>query len=221
MAIGEDTMSTGMLILTVVAVLVFFGVAQRVLDRMRLTDRQALLVVAAMFVGTLLPNVELGRVSVNLGGAVIPLGVCAYLLLSSGDGKEIGRALLGTALTAAAVYALSVFLPDEPEQMWIDPNLLYGISGGVVAYVLGRSRRGAFICGVGGVLLADVINALVLWSRGVDQRLTLGGAGLVDSVVISGILAVLLAEAVGELLERLQRGKKPAHQPTSGKEGAR
>lgn len=214
-------MSTGMLILTVVAVLVFFGVAQRVLDRMRLTDRQALLVVAAMFVGTLLPNVELGRVSVNLGGAVIPLGVCAYLLLSSGDGKEIGRALLGTALTAAAVYALSVFLPDEPEQMWIDPNLLYGISGGIVAYVLGRSRRGAFICGVGGVLLADVVNALVLWSRGVDQRLTLGGAGLVDSVVISGILAVLLAEAVGELLERLQRGKKPAHQPTSGKEGAR
>lgn len=214
-------MSIGMLILTVVAVLVFFGVAQRVLDRMRLTDRQALLVVAAMFVGTLLPNVELGRVSVNLGGAVIPLGVCAYLLLSSGDGKEIGRALLGTALTAAAVYALSVFLPDEPEQMWIDPNLLYGISGGIVAYVLGRSRRGAFICGVGGVLLADVINALVLWSRGVDQRLTLGGAGLVDSVVISGILAVLLAEAVGELLERLQRGKKPAHQPTSGKEGAR
>lgn len=214
-------MSIGMLILTVVAVLVFFGVAQRVLDRMRLTDRQALLVVAAMFVGTLLPNVELGPVSVNLGGAVIPLGVCAYLLLSSGDGKEIGRALLGTALTAAAVYALSVFLPDEPEQMWIDPNLLYGISGGVVAYVLGRSRRGAFICGVGGVLLADVVNALVLWSRGVDQRLTLGGAGLVDSVVISGILAVLLAEAVGELLERLQRGKKPAHQPTSGKEGAR
>ena len=46
-------MSTGMLVLTVVAVLVFFGVAQRVLDRMRLTDRQALLLVAAMFVGTL------------------------------------------------------------------------------------------------------------------------------------------------------------------------
>ena len=55
-------MSTGMLVLTVVAVLVFFGVAQRVLDRMRLTDRQALLLVAAMFVGPPLPNVELGQV---------------------------------------------------------------------------------------------------------------------------------------------------------------
>ena len=68
-------MSTGMLVLTVVAVLVFFGVAQRVLDRMRLTDRQALLLVAAMFVGTLLPNVgtgpgiaELGRRGDSAGG---------------------------------------------------------------------------------------------------------------------------------------------------------
>ena len=205
-------MSTGMLMLTVVAVLVFFGVAQRVLDRMRLTDRQALLLVAAMFVGTLLPNVELGQVSLNLGGAVIPLGVCIYLLFTCGDGKEVGRTLVGTVLTAAAVYALSVFLPDEPEQMWIDPNLLYGVSGGLIAYVLGRSRRGAFICGV--------VNALVLWSQGIQQRLTLGGAGLVDSVVISGILAVLLAEAVGEILERIQRGKKPDPHPTTGKERA-
>ena len=72
----------------------------------------ALLLVAAMFVGTLLPNVELGQVSLNLGGAVIPLGVCIYLLFTCGDGKEVGRTLVGTVLTAAAVYALSVFLPE-------------------------------------------------------------------------------------------------------------
>lgn len=101
--------------------------------------------------------------------------------------------------------------------MWIDPNLLYGVSGGLIAYVLGRSRRGAFICGVVGVMLADVVNALVLWSQGIQQRLTLGGAGLVDSVVISGILAVLLAEAVGEILERIQRGKSRTHIPPPGR----
>ena len=81
-------MSAGMLILTLTAVLVFFGIAQRVLDRMRLTDRQALVLVAAMFVGTLLPNVTLGRVSVSLGGAVIPLGVCIYLLIGGGPGAD-------------------------------------------------------------------------------------------------------------------------------------
>ena len=203
-------MSAGMLILTLTAVLVFFGIAQRVLDRMRLTDRQALVLVAAMFVGTLLPNVTLGRVSVSLGGAVIPLGVCIYLLIGAERGLEVARALIGAVLTAAAVYALSIFLLDEPEQLWIEPTLLYGMSGGIIAYILGRSRRAAFISGVLGVMLADVANALVLWSRGVDQQLVLGGAGLADSVVISGMLAVLLAELVGEIVERIQRGKKPA-----------
>ena len=203
-------MSAGMLILTLTAVLVFFGIAQRVLDRMRLTDRQALVLVAAMFVGTLLPNVTLGRVSVSLGGAVIPLGVCIYLLIGAERGLEVARALIGAVLTAAAVYALSIFLPDEPEQLWIEPTLLYGMSGGIIAYILGRSRRAAFISGVLGVMLADVVNALVLWGRGVDQQLVLGGAGLTDSVVISGMLAVLLAELVGEIVERIQRGKKPA-----------
>lgn len=214
-------MSTGMLILTVVAVLVFFGVAQRVLDRMRLTDRQALVLVAAMFVGTLLPNLSFGRVSISLGGAVIPLGVCGYLLVRAGSGREVARALAGAVLTAAAIYALSVFLPDEPEEMWIEPNLLYGLSGGIIACLLGRSRRAAFICGVLGTLLADLAGAAVLWSRGVEQQLVLGGAGLVDTVVVSGILAVLLAELVGEIMERVQRGRKPDPQPAPGREGVR
>ena len=74
-------MSAGMVILTVVAVLIFFGILQRVLDRMYLTDRAALLLVALMFVGTLLPRINLGMVSISLGGAVIPLGVCIYLLI--------------------------------------------------------------------------------------------------------------------------------------------
>jgi len=34
----------------------------------------------------------------------------------------------------------------------------------------------------------------------------LGGAGAVDTVVIAGFLAVILAEVVGELRERIQGG---------------
>ncbi|MBE5802906.1 MAG: DUF1614 domain-containing protein [Clostridiales bacterium] len=201
-------MSVGMLVLTVVAVLIFFGVLQRVLDRLHLTDRMALLLVAAMFVGTLLPNVTLGKVSVSLGGAVIPLGICVYLLIKADTGRERVRSLIGAVLTGAAVYGLSVLLPDEPEQMFIDPNLVYGLAGGVIAWLLGRSRRGAFICGVVGVILADVITACVNWRNGVDQQLVLGGAGIADTVVISGVLAVLLAELIGEITERIVRKRK-------------
>ena len=201
-------MSIGMVVLTVVAVLIFFGVLQRVLDRMYLTDKMALLLVAAMFVGTLLPNVKLGMVELSIGGAVIPLGVCTYLFVKADESKERLRSAVGAVVTGAAVYALSVFLPDEPEEMFMDPNLLYGLVGGVVAWLLGRSRRGAFICGVVGVILADVTTAVVNWSQGLHQQLVLGGAGVADTVVISGVVAVLLAELVGELVERVVRRRK-------------
>ena len=205
-------MSIGTIVLTVVAVLIFFGALERVLDRMRLTDRAALLLIAAMFVGTLLPNIQLGRVSLGIGGAVIPLGVCVYLLIRANESKEVWRSLIGAVLTGAAVFGLSMLLPDEPEEMFMDPNLLYGLAGGAIAWLLGRSRRGAFICGVTGVILADVATAILNWNRGVDQQLVLGGAGIADTVVISGVLAVLLAELVGEIAERVARTRRPARE---------
>lgn len=201
-------MSVGMVVLSAVAVLIFFGVLQRVLDRMYLTDRMALFLVAAMFVGTLLPPLDLGFAAVNIGGALIPLGICMYLWIKADEAKERWRALIGSVLTAGAIFGLSVWLPDEPEAMWMDPNLIYGCAGGVIAWLLGRSRRAAFICGITGVVLADIVTAVLNWRQGIDQKLVLGGAGIADTVVISGVLAVLLAELVGEITERIVRRRQ-------------
>ena len=201
-------MSVGMIVLTALAVLIFFGVLQRVLDRMYLTDRQALAVAAAMFVGTLIPNISLGPVAFNIGGALIPLAICVFLFIKADTDLERWRTVLGSFLTAAAIFALSLLLPSEAEQLAVDPMWLYAICGGVLAWLLGRSRRGAFICGVLGVLLADTATAIVNWSRGIDQQLVLGGAGVADAVVVSGVLAVLLCELIGEIVERLARGRR-------------
>ena len=201
-------MSIGMVLLTVTAILVFFGAAQRVLDKMYLSDRSALVLIALMFFGTLLPNLTLGRVQISLGGAVIPLGICAYLLIRAGTAKERVRAIAGSVLTAGIIYALSALMPDEPEAIVIDPMYLYGLVGGLIAYMLGRSRRGAFICGALGVMLADTAVAVVNWNSGIDQPLILGGAGVFDAIVISAVLGVLLSELVGEIFERLTRGKE-------------
>ena len=204
-------MSIGMILLTVAAILVFFGAAQRVLDKLYLSDRAALVLIALMFFGTLIPSLTIGRVQVSIGGAVIPFGICLYLLIRAGTVKERTRAILGSLLTAAIIYALSSLMPDEPEAIIIDPMYLYGLTGGLIAYILGRSRRGAFICGVFGVLLADIAVAVVNWTNGIEQPLILGGAGIFDAMVISGLMGVILAELVGELLERVTRGtERPA-----------
>ena len=211
-------MAVGLILLSVVTALVLFGAAQRVLDRMQLSDRAALVIAALIFIGGFIPDIRAGQVAVNLGGAVVPLGVCVWLLAKTDTQKEVTRALFGSVLTAVAVYVLGRFLPEEPENMVLDPNYTYGIAGGIIAYVLGRSRRAAFICGVLGVVLADIAVAVVNWQNGIASTLRLGSAGMMDTVVISGLLAVLLAELMGELIERMSR---PAGQEQPSRETVR
>lgn len=215
-------MSIGMILLIVIALLIVFGVLQRVLDRMALTDRQALLIVALIFIGGWLPDLTLGPVSINIGGALIPLLVCIYLFFHAGTGKERGRCLFAAVLSAAAITAISWVFPADPTAMPFDPLLLYGAAGGVIAWLLGRSRRSAFIAGVLGVILADVAGGVSVLLRGIDQPISLGGAGAVDAIVISGITAVMLCELVGEAMERMKTGKADApHEDGAIEGGAR
>lgn len=200
-------MSAGMIMLVTITILVLLGLCRGVLDRMGLNDRQALIIAAALFIGGLIPDIPLGgEVYLNLGGAAIPLGVCIYLLVRAGGAKERLRALTGAAVTGIMVYWLGRLMPAEPEAMLFDPNYVYGLAGGLAAYLLGRSRRGAFVAGVLGVLGADIYQALELRASGINQALHLGGAGAFDVIIISGITGVLLAELMGEIIERAARG---------------
>ena len=51
-------------------------------------------------------------------------------------------------------------------------------------------------------------SAVEVWRSGVNQPLSLGGAGALDVVMTSALTAVLLAELVGELLARASRGRR-------------
>ncbi len=200
-------MPIGYILLIVVSLLIVFGVAQRVLDRMRLTDRQGLLFVAAIFIGGIIPDIQLGRVSFNIGGALVPFALCVYLFVKAGTAKERWRAIASSVFAAAAVFALGRLFPDEPQTMPFDINYLYGLAAGLIAYLFGRSRRSAFIGGVMGVLLGDIAQGIVNTYNGLTATpIRLGGAGALDVVVISGLAAVLLAEVIGEIRERLQGG---------------
>lgn len=201
-------MTTGLILLLIAGVLVLLGVGQRVLDKLRLTDRQALLWIALILAGGLIPEIPItSRFRFNIGGALIPLALSVYLWIKADSARERARSIAAAIGTGAIVYALGRFMPDEPENIQIDPALVNGLVAGVIGYLFGHSRRGAYIAGTVGVLLSTVANAIYVWSLGVDQPLVLGGAGAFDVVVISGLLAVLLSELLGEITERLERGR--------------
>jgi len=205
-------MTIGLILLLIAGLLLLFGAGQRVLDKLRLTDRQALLAIALIIGGGFVPDIQVTPLfAFNLGGALIPLLLCLYLWARAGSGVERARCLAATAATAAAVFALGRFLPADPARMPFEVNYVYGLAAGAIGWLFGRSRRGAFIAGTLGVMLSSVASAAMVWREGVAQKLALGGAGGFDVIVISGLLAVLLSELIGEAVERVQRGR---HRPT-------
>lgn len=203
-------LAIGLIILFVVAVLIYFGLLHRVLDRMRLNDRQALIIIGLMVVASFinLPLFQDGlQVSLNVGGALVPLIVAVYLLVTASETVEWVRALIATAVTTLVLVAVNRIMDfNPPQEVFIDPLWLFGIVAGISGYLAGRSRRSAFIAGTLGIVLLDVVHLVRAVIEGVPATVAVGGAGIFDATVLAGLIAVGLAEAVGEVRERLHGG---------------
>lgn len=210
-------MPVGVTLLLVLAVLIYFGLLQRVLDRMRLTDKAAIGFIGAMIVGTYLPNIPLGMgLSINVGGGIVPIALAVYLIVTADSDGEKLRAIIASLLTGLAVYAGGRLLPAEPETTYLDPIIVFSLLAGVIAYIFGRSRRGAFVAGVMGILISDIIYALGIAGRPIGTPI--GGAGIFDAAVIAGTIGVALCELVGEAREKLQGGTTKIEQRKEGEE---
>ncbi len=197
----------GLIVLLAVAALVYFGVAQRVLDRMGLTDKVALLFIGAMLVGTYLPDIPLwDNVAINIGGGIVPLVLVGYIIAKAEPHEKL-RAILAGVVTGAVIFGTMRIMPLEPTYAFLlDPTIAFGVLAGIIGYIAGRSRRSAFIAGILGIVLADIIARIDIFIRGVMGETVIGGAGIFDAVVLAGVLAVGLAEFFGEARERLHGG---------------
>src|SRR5690606_3016372 len=178
-------MSIGLLLLIGAGILILLGLAQQVLDRLYLNDKQALLVLGAMVVGSFI-EIPLYRgqppVSINLGGALIPLALSIYVLYRAGTAKETNGGILGALLAGALIYGVAKVYKFDINAGVIEPQYLWGIIAGVTAYIIGRSRRLAFIGATVGVILADVAHAVEGALRGARYGPTrIGGAGVLDT----------------------------------------
>lgn len=190
-------------IVTAIILLIMFGAGQRILDKLRLSDKWAIAILVAIIIGIIIPPIKISNMfSFSIGGFLIPFGLCVYLLIRAGWSMDLVRAFAGTIITAGVVLLLEIFLPSKtPEDILIDNTYLYGIVAGLVAYLLGRSRRNAFVCSVFGLTLASVAIFVYNLSVGVETKLALGVGGAFDSIILSILIAVGLAELIGKTAE--------------------
>lgn len=206
-------MTLGIVLLAAVVLLTFLGLTHRVFDRLHLSDAAALVFIGLLIAGSFV-NVTLVRrpidLSVNLGG-LVPIALAIYVLVKANSATETWRAILATIITTAALFATVRYLiPGFGHgRDVLDPLYIYGIEGGIIAYIAAsRSRRASFVAATLGTTLLQVVHLAELLIRRSPGTVAIGGAGAFDAIVIAGILAVLLAELVGESRERLGGGHK-------------
>lgn len=204
------TFSVGRWLLIGLSVLIFLGITERVFDRMHLTNKMALAMVAALVVGSFvnvpLFNGENLEVQVNLGGALVPVALALYVWFKAGTTKERVRSLAGALITAGVIFAMGRFLNLDEYALPIDVIYIYPIIAGLLGYAFGRSRKGAFISAVLGIFFFDLLHGVYLIATNTKGLVHFGGGGIFDTIILSGVLAVVLAEVIGETRERLQGG---------------
>ena len=200
----------GTIILILVAVLVFFGVLHRVLDRMRLSDRAALVIVIAMAAGTFLDiSIPGGAIPIrlNVGGALVPLAVIIWLIATADEASDKTRAIFSAIITGAVVWGLTKVMNPEEQFMRISPMLLFGIAAGIIAALSGRSRRRVCRRRRRESLLSDGFHWIRAGRDGPRVRF-LWRCGAFDATVIAGVVAGGRMEFVGEAREHMVKTPK-------------
>ncbi len=128
-------------------------------------------------------------IAVNVGGAVIPTLMSAYLLLRY---ALWGRAMIATAIVAVVIHALADPVPGLGIAV---PIFAPALITAIVAFLLSRefAPQLAYIAGSMGTLIgADLTNLDKIGGLGAPIA-SIGGAGTFDGIFLTGIIAMLLA----------------------------
>lgn len=135
-------------------------------------------------------------IAVNVGGCVVPTLLAAHqmMYLTSAGGRTQGLMLLVTAANIFVCYRVARPVPGVGIMM---PGLISPLISVGLTWLLGVPAEArapvAFVAGVTGPLIgADLLNLRRISGLSIGV-LSIGGAGTFDGIVLSGVLAALLA----------------------------
>jgi uncharacterized membrane protein len=172
---------------------------------------QAILISFGCLIGSLfnIPLTQIGgdyqlaSIAVNVGGCLIPFLVSLEVILEKRT--DIKRTLIGVAIIMVLTYILAQPVPGKGIVIaFYLPPLFAAICG----IFLAKNRRNAptvaYISGTMGTLLgADILhlitpNTISKLTSGCSSPplLSIGGAGVIDGIFLTGVMAVFLASLV-------------------------
>ncbi|AGB41536.1 putative membrane protein [Halobacteroides halobius DSM 5150] len=197
-------MPMGVIILVGLELFIYLFISEKAIKQIGLNKKELLFGLTAMLIGSFInfPISNTPEVEINVGGAVVPI-ILAVFILSKIKTAKLFKSFVAILITGLTIFFLTKLYQFEEGYTVIDSNYLFPIVAAIVAYLTGRSRKVAFVAGGLGFLVYDVLVLLQVINAGVPTNITIGGAGILDSIVISGSLAILLVELIGETKEDL------------------
>lgn len=191
-------MPIGSIGMTILVVMIAFGLAGRALARLRLPAPVALLWALAALIGSPFAVALRAPLIINVGGGLLPLLLALWLIATTDQPWERWRALSGAGVASAAVAALGRWFPvGQPTELnlfYMDASYLYTAIAALLGFLCGRTHRAAFVAGMLGVLLGDSLRVAL---AGEGALPAVGGGALLGVGVLTGALAVALTELVG------------------------
>ena len=136
-------------------------------------------------------------VTINLGGAVIPIAVSIYLLAT--HPSLIGYSIVGIFFSSLVVWLVAREVTGVGV---VTPAFVPPIAAAVISLLIYHGSEIAIIAYVSGTLGA-LIGADITSLRNITKLrapiVSIGGAGTFDGVFLTGIIAVLLVSIVAVL----------------------
>ncbi len=189
-------MTIGLVLLTVIAILIFFGLSDRFFKNLGIASWIGFLIALALIVGAVIPNITIGGFTMNLGGFIIPIIGMIVLAAFIGWNWDLARLAFAEISVAAVAVATRVLILPDNNGMVLAASLIVGFVGGTVAYLIGRSRISTLASVMGGVVLGDlIVNLIYVYGIG-GYSFSMGTRGVFDSIIIGCVFGILLLEAI-------------------------
>ena len=202
-------MTTGIVILGITAVLLFFGAAERYFDRLGMTSWLTFLIVLALIIGAVMPEVHVGALVMTVGGFGVPLVAFIILLAVAGKDGNMLRSLLALVVVAAVAVSFRMITGLGSTGAVVAFFLLTGFVGGAAAAGVAGDRLGAVAAAFGGCIAGDASRMAVIRSAEGGGIFTVGGYGIFNAMIIGAAAALLTAEAV-EAVRRAAENRRIA-----------
>ncbi|MCL2798028.1 MAG: hypothetical protein FWD58_08255 [Firmicutes bacterium] len=186
----------GLILLSVLAVLTFFGVSERFFRKIGVPDWLAFLLLLTFVVGAVVPEIPIGTSAViNVGGFIVPAVFLVIVFSVSRRKKEVARILLASLAVASVTVTARMLLRPESGGLFLAAMVITGVLGGIAAYLAGGTRLATLSGAVGGIMLGDIANNLI-FHYAFGAGVALGSRGVFDSIIIAAVLGVVLLEIV-------------------------